>query len=213
MGQPTTLRGFFSDATFEFLRESVVDVGRNIRQNYDSTFVRTSVHNFKPLVRLHHQLGDIASELYGQPLKPSYVFMSNYLPGGTCPVHSDRPQCEFTIDVLVASESAKPWPLVIADEWSVGQWEAFDPSEVPEVRDFRAVSEPSSPCGSCSLDDNDPSPLDVFDIRWNEILLEPNDAACYSGHRAWHYRPTVTRSRQDLVFFHFVPEAFDGSLS
>jgi hypothetical protein len=49
--------------------------------------------------------------------------------------------------------------------------------------------------------------------NWHTVLLNPNDAVCYSGTHSWHYRSERLKGKADLVFFHFVPVAFDGPLS
>ena len=48
--------------------------------------------------------------------------------------------------------------------------------------------------------------------EWSTALLEENDAVLYSGTHSWHYRSERLQGTADLVFFHFVPEDFDGPL-
>lgn len=148
-------------------------------------FNRRYAHNPPVLVDLHRQLTDYASDLFGEPLKPSYAFLSLYNAGGRCPLHIDRPQCYRTIDYLVR-QTNDPWPLRIG------------PMLSDDERDeAQAIV--------------DPTPAQVAS-RWTEVLLEPNDAACYSGTHQWHYRPTASTGKADLAFFHFVPAAYDGPL-
>lgn len=46
-----------------------------------------------------------------------------------------------------------------------------------------------------------------------EYVLEPGDAICYSGTDHPHWRNTIDEGNScDLVFFHFVPEDFEGEL-
>ena len=45
-----------------------------------------------------------------------------------------------------------------------------------------------------------------------KVELRPNDAVLYSGTHQWHYRDRIPSGTADLAFFHFVPEAFSGSL-
>jgi hypothetical protein len=63
-----------------------------------------------------------------------------------------------------------------------------------------------------------PTSQDDIDARigketWHRVLLQPNEAVCYSGTNSWHYRPERLRGTADLVFFHFVPIDFDGPLN
>jgi len=67
-------------------------------------FGRRYAHNLPFLVNIHHQLANYASDLFGEKVKPSYVFLSMYDAGGRCPLHIDRPQCRYTIDYLIQQE-------------------------------------------------------------------------------------------------------------
>jgi hypothetical protein len=116
----------FSDEIFAKLQNHV----REVRSIYDwpgipyhdlnasgnEKFNRWFWHNLPMLVHLHNSPEFIkaASELFGQPLKPSYVFLSMYGKEGVCPIHSDRPQCQFTIDLVVNMDA--PWPIYVKDE-------------------------------------------------------------------------------------------------
>jgi hypothetical protein len=194
MADVTVVRGLLSDEDFEVLRGFVVDTLRHIG-SYDKAFNRTTVHNTPALLDLHKSLTRFASELFKVALKPSYLFVSNYLDEGVCGLHYDRPQCFRTIDLLVNQDSEKPWPLAISDAWTDEQFKQFAESIDPADAD------------------RDVEPRDLGDsVVWNEALLYPNDAACYSGTHSWHFRPVPSTGRADLVFFHFVPEDFDGPL-
>jgi len=159
---------------------------------YDDDFVRYEHHTLPPLVDLHRQLAQPASELFGMSLKPSYVFLSNYLTGGRCPLHVDRAPCFRTIDLLVAQDDDSGWPIRIAEPWTDDQWERYDGDS------FLGLVEPES----------EPE----FAAVWHDIVFQPNAAVCYSGTQSWHYRPTEAAARTDLIFFHFVPEDFNGPL-
>jgi hypothetical protein len=82
-------------------------------------FNRWVWYNLPLLVRYHHDPQFIAyvSDLAGRPVKPTYVFTSMYGADGICPLHVDRPQCQFSVDMLVASNHKdKPWPIYVEDE-------------------------------------------------------------------------------------------------
>jgi hypothetical protein len=70
-------------------------------------------HNLPSLVVLHHdpKIIKYASDVFGENCKPSYVFLSMYGPEGICPSHTDRPQCKYTIDLVINQDA--PWPIYI----------------------------------------------------------------------------------------------------
>jgi hypothetical protein len=81
----------------------------------EDLFNRWFWHNLPLLKQVHHgKLTQLASDIFGQPLKPSYCFLSMYGPEGICPPHTDRPQCQFTIDVQLNSDGS--WPIYIEDK-------------------------------------------------------------------------------------------------
>jgi hypothetical protein len=82
----------------------------------DSKFNRWFWHNLPLLVKLHNEPEFIrkVSKHFGLSLKPSYAFLSMYDKTGVCPLHTDRPQCQFTVDLLVNSNHKnRPWPIYI----------------------------------------------------------------------------------------------------
>lgn len=163
------------------------------RQQPDSPnkFGRRYAHNVGFFVNIHHQLTDYASELFGEKVKPSYVFLSLYDKGGQCPLHIDRPQCRYTIDYLIRQEQAEPWPICIGPQMSNKEVAKISQSHPTTDEDRQAV---------------------IDSVDWTTSLLNPNDAVCYSGTNAWHYRPTASAGTADLAFFHFVPWGYRGSL-
>lgn len=163
------------------------------RKDPDSTskFGRRYAHNLPFLVGVHQQLADYASDLFGEKVKPSYVFLSMYDKGGKCPLHIDRPQCRYTIDYLIQQESSDPWPINIARQMTDKERDTTEIKHPQTDEEIKAV---------------------INSQEWTECLLEPNDAVCYSGTNAWHYRPVPSTGTADLAFFHFVPERFNGPL-
>jgi hypothetical protein len=160
----------------------------------EGEFVRTYVHNLPFFVKIHHQLADLASGLFGEPVKPSYCFLSMYKDNGICPLHIDRPQCRYTIDYLIRQDQTEPWPIHIGDHMTDEQRAEIDETGVghPQGDDIQ---------------------VRIDAENWHTVELQPNDAVCYSGTHSWHYRSQRLRGTADLVFFHFVPEAFDGPLA
>lgn len=164
------------------------------RKELDSPnkFGRRYAHNLPFLVEIHRQLTQYASELFGQKVKPSYVFLSMYDKGGRCPLHIDRPQCRYTIDYLIQQESSEAWPISIGQQMTDAQRDATENSHPSTDEDIQTV---------------------INSQDWTTCLLNPNDAVCYSGTNAWHYRPTASLGTADLAFFHFVPKGFRGPLN
>lgn len=76
---------------------------------------RYVAHN-DPVARFfHRQIVASLSEIAGEPLKPSYVYMASYLSGAELKKHTDREQCEFSItmclDFSPEPEMASSWPI------------------------------------------------------------------------------------------------------
>ena len=155
---PIVIKSLFSLSSYskilEFLKLGIHQV------EYDEIFNRFFSHNEPFFCYLHDQLSEPASKIFGEKVKPSYVFYSEYGKNGVCPFHTDRPQCKYTIDYCINQD--EKWPIYV---------------------------------------DN------------NEIVLNPNDAVCYSGTDSLHYRKKITGKYCTMLFFHFVPINFEGSLS
>ncbi|MCW3818992.1 sulfotransferase [Micromonospora sp. DR5-3] len=80
----------------------------------DQVAGRYGWHN-EPLSRfLHHQFVPLIGRLVGQPVRPSYSYVSAYRAGAVLNRHLDREQCEFTVSLLIAESGpvvAGGWPL------------------------------------------------------------------------------------------------------
>jgi hypothetical protein len=192
----TTARQLFDPITHEALKAFIKDRVPMMSVGVDDKdFVRRYAHNVPYFVNIHRQLTEFASEQFGEPLKPSYSFLSMYDDNGICPLHIDRPQCYRTIDYLIQQDQAEPWPIRIGEPMTDEQRQALDESGAghPQTEDEIADR--------------------IAAETWTDVLLEPNDAVLYSGTHQWHYRPERLKGRADLVFFHFVPADFDGPLN
>jgi hypothetical protein len=123
-------------------------------------------------------------DLLDWPLKPSYNFLSCYLPGqGECPVHVDRSQCFVTIDVCL--NQSRPWPLYVnsSRNFSNNGGNSFFKNDIEERERIKQASE--------------------------EFIMEPGDALCYSGTNHAHWRKRIDEDNFcDLIFFHFVHVSF-----
>jgi hypothetical protein len=78
-----------------------------VRQRYGQ-------HNEMVARYFHHQFTEIISRIAGEPIKPSYTYVSAYREGSVLGAHVDRKQCEFTVSLLIEDEdisSTGAWPL------------------------------------------------------------------------------------------------------
>jgi len=192
----TVIRQMFGSDTHAEIVRYLRDIGPILPKNRDDEFCRYYVHNSPFFVSIHRQIAEYASQIFGEPVKPSYSFLSLYEPGGICPIHIDRPQCRYTIDYLIEQTSADPWPIYISDpiteetrERLLGISRDRQPTEGPEFEEVYAEAE-----------------------NWTGYDLRPDDAICYSGTHSIHYRDRLPSGRASLIFWHFVPVAFTGDL-
>lgn len=79
--------------------------------------LRYIAHN-DPVARFfHRQLRKAVSDLVGEQVKPSYVYMASYQGGARLEAHTDRAQCEFSVtlclDYAPEPSGATPWPLYL----------------------------------------------------------------------------------------------------
>lgn len=192
----TVARQLFDPITHEALKAFIRDRVPMMSVGVDSEqFVRRYAHNVPYLVNIHRQLTDYASQMFGEPLKPSYVFLSLYDDGGICPLHIDRPQCYRTIDYLIDQEQPEPWPIRIGEMMTDEQRQTLHDD------------------GGCHPETDEQIAERIASESWNDVLLSPNDAVLYSGTHQWHYRPERLKGTASLAFFHFVPVAFEGDLN
>ncbi|HEV2719829.1 MAG TPA: hypothetical protein VG323_07395 [Thermoanaerobaculia bacterium] len=105
--------------------------------------LRYAVYNDRLARFVHHQLTRAISEIAGQPLKPSYVYMASYVAGAELRRHRDREQCEVSVSFLVDFTPGAPaWPLkldtrggTVAVEQRPGDALLYRGCELPHYRD------------------------------------------------------------------------------
>lgn len=79
---------------------------------------RLSLYN-DPAGRVVQQaLVPAVAAMVGAPIKPSYTFASLYRGGAELPVHTDRPQCKYTLSLLIdhrplPADGISPWAIQI----------------------------------------------------------------------------------------------------
>ncbi len=196
--KPLVIRQFFDDDTYATIRTFMVDYLPLIPVRSDSTepdgpskFGRRYANNLPFFRTIHNQLGEYASDIFGEKVIPSYSFLSLYNPGGRCPLHIDRPQCRYTIDYLIRQDSKEPWPIAIGPQMTDSELSLISEAHPKTSEQTQSV---------------------IDSVDWTVCNLLPNDAVCYSGTHSWHYRPEPSTGSADLVFFHFVPANFKGDL-
>lgn len=79
--------------------------------------VRYGLHNEPVAEFVHHQLSDLVRCVTGEPIIPSYCFLSLYKTGSFLARHSDRPQCAWNVSLLIDSDPEKSpgdsWPIFL----------------------------------------------------------------------------------------------------
>ena len=74
---------------------------------------RFATHNSIAGKAYHATLATLISRIARRPLMPSYSYLTSYLPGADLPLHTDRPQCDYTLALHLGLEDEAPgsWPL------------------------------------------------------------------------------------------------------
>lgn len=76
---------------------------------------RYAAHNEGVGQYVHEQLVQAVGEIAGAVIKPSYAYFIAYQSGARLERHTDRPQCEYSITLLIDSTpeplEQSPWPL------------------------------------------------------------------------------------------------------
>lgn len=152
-------------------------------------FKRFVVHDHPYFTGLQAKLVSLVSEMAGEPVEPSYNFLSLYSAMGVCPVHMDAPQAKYTLDICL--NQSEPWPIHISQ---IQPWPEINPDAAPPAwlaEDWeQAIKESPS-------------------VNFDPYSMEPGQAILFSGSSQWHYRNAMAtgskKSSCDLLFFHFLP--------
>jgi hypothetical protein len=86
--------------------------------------------HYPPMQALHWGMTPTIAELSGADLLPSFVYFRLYFEGDICRVHSDRPACERSLSLGVASSDGRPWAL------DIGTADIADPDPERVTDDF-----------------------------------------------------------------------------
>jgi hypothetical protein len=152
------------------------------------SFGRFISRNQPYLSELQRRLTPFMSEQVGEPVEPTYNFLSLYGAPGVCTPHMDAPNAKWTLDVCLAQSA--PWPIHFSQ---VVPW-----------------PEPGVP-GSTEAEAGDwaRAVLESPALSFEAVALEPGQAVIFSGSSQWHYRdrmpPGPGRRFCELLFFHYVP--------
>jgi len=147
-------------------------------------FGRFIVHDHPYFTELQRGLAGLVGEHVGEPVEPSYNFLSLYSRTGVCAPHLDAPSAKWTLDVCV--EQSIEWPVYFS----------------------RVVPWPED-AGYTGPDWQERIKRDSG-LRFTSHRLEPGSALAFSGSSQWHYRDPLPRAAGrgnfcNLLFFHFIP--------
>ena len=181
--QTKHLDSVFDGDTYHDLVEVVHTLPKLALQHHEGeTFGRTLIRRHPFFTRLQSSLTEWVSELVGEPVTPSYNFLSLYGGKGRCDPHLDHPVSKWTLDICIEQNVA--WPIYVSQ---VVDW----PSEGPEYgttkEELRA----------------NPS------LRFEQVILKPNSGAVFSGSSQWHFRDPLDAQDPaycNLLFLHYLPE-------
>lgn len=100
----------------------------------------------EPVARyFHHQISSTLTQVAGENLKPSYVYLASYVSGAELKKHIDRAQCEFSVtfclDYSPEPALATPWPIrldapdgVVTVYQALGDGLAYRGTQLPHYR-------------------------------------------------------------------------------
>jgi len=86
-----------------------------LRKGDAQTSLRYIYHNDFLLTRIQTIFEKKVSDIVGKKVKSSYNYLAVYTEGAELPPHTDRPQCEYTLDLAIDTRSSHNpkyiWPL------------------------------------------------------------------------------------------------------
>ena len=174
----------FDDRAMDEIRRIVAGLSPEQLQFYEAReFRRFITHNHPFFEALQQRTIDWVSEAVGEPVEPSYNFVSLYGPLGVCPLHLDAPFAKWTLDLCI--DQSVPWPIHFAP---VADW------PLPGVY------------GS----DWEPRIKREVGGGFTSHTVSPGEAILFSGSSQWHYRDPMPgeggKRSCDLLFMHFIPQ-------
>lgn len=109
------------------------------------------------------------AQLTGLGLLPTYAYFRAYRVGDVCRVHSDRPACEHSLSLTLASGEDRPWSLsvatgrtdqprpIVSDDFEGAAFESVDcspvtasPIKAPTIATAGSIPTPTAGRSTCS---------------------------------------------------------------
>lgn len=183
---PRLLERPFDDNTLGEIRRVVTSLRPTDLELHEARrFRRFVVHDHPFFTELQQRTVPLVSEAVGEPVEPSYNFLSLYAAMGVCPVHMDAPSAKWTLDLCV--DQSTPWPIYFSQ---VQQWPDLEAAAWPEEDWEEQIKR---------------SPA----LHFTPHTLQPGQAVVFSGSSQWHYRDAMPAASGpqfcNLLFFHFIP--------
>ena len=106
---------------------------------------------------VHEQLIQAVCDIAGTKTKPSYAYFVAYQGGAKLERHTDRPQCEYSITLLIDSTpepvEQSPWPIkLVTSDGIIGVWQYLGESLLYRGRRLPHYRDPlPAGCSSTSL--------------------------------------------------------------
>lgn len=181
--QIRVLRDVFDADTLAAIRGVIATLApRQLELHEAQEFRRFVVHDHPYFTQLHQHIVEVVSEAAGEPVEPSYNFLSLYGPQGVCPIHMDAPVAKWTLDYCV--DQSVEWPIHFS---GVVPWP--EPSRYQTDWEAQIRREIGHNCST--------------------HRLRPGEALLFAGSSQWHWRDPMpaggTPGHCDLLFFHFIP--------
>lgn len=181
--QTQRLDRVFDAATYEELVEVIEALPKVALQHHEGdTFGRSLIRRHPFFTRLQASLTERVSDLVGEPVTPSYNFLSLYGSKGRCDPHLDHPVSKWTLDVCI--QQNVDWPIYFSQ---VVDWPSEEAEYGTTIEELRA----------------NPS------LRFESVVLKPNSGAIFSGSSQWHFRDPLNAPESaycNLLFLHYLPK-------
>jgi len=181
---PRVLPGFLEPSLRTTFLDLVNDLKADEMEHHELfQFGRLVLHDHPEFTQFQAAVCDAISEQAGEPLEPSYNFLSLYNNLGICKVHMDAPCAKWTLDICL--EQSDRWPIHISEvtDWPLSQ--AYSKENWHE----EIVSDAA--------------------FNFSSYEMDPGDALLFCGANQWHYRDRIPRKVDQnfcsLLFLHFVP--------
>ena len=108
-------RGFVAKLVGDLQRQGVsLDKLRKEQPLLRQAAVELYSYHYPPMAMFHWGMTPAISSIVGKALLPTYAYFRIYRAGDICRVHGDRPACEHSVSLTLASSEGNFWPLEFA---------------------------------------------------------------------------------------------------